>query len=69
MMLENNANSNGMIVHWFIEAVCGGKVSAFDIETPFQSTNMQQSFSPWRSQNSSCLEAIAIIQANIIYNL
>ena len=44
-MLENNANSNGMIVHWFIEAVCGGKESAFDIETPFQSTNMQQSFS------------------------
>ena len=58
MLERNNANSNGMIVHWFIEAVCGGKESAFDIETPFHSNNMQQNFSPWRLQNFHCLEDI-----------
>ena len=41
MMLErNNANSYGMIVHWFIEPVSSSKENAFDIENPLKSKNL-----------------------------
>ena len=50
---KNNANSNGMIVHWFIEPVSYCKESASDIENPFENKNVPHSIVTRRSRQTS----------------